>query len=184
MNDFKPIQTSQMPRAEKLKNAVWTLVNKTLFRITPPHFGVFRKFRVLLLRSFGADVSFNASIHPSANIDFPWRLNVGDDSSIGKNAWLYCLNNITIGKATCIGQEVYLLTGSHDISSSHFDLVTKPITIGDGVWIATSSAILPGVTLSDMTVVAAGSVVIKNTEANDVVGGNPAKFIKKREIVK
>lgn len=137
-----------------------------------------------MLRVFGADVSMKASIHPSANIDFPWRLKMGDYSSVGKDAWLYCLNCISIGKNSCIGQDVYILTGSHDISSSHFDLVTKPITIGDGVWIATSSAVLPGVTLSDMTVVAAGSVVIKDTEKYDVVGGNPAKFIKKREIVK
>ena len=129
MNGFKPIQTSQMPRAEKVKNLMWTLVNKTLFRITPSHLGIFRKLRVLMLRSFGADVSLKASIHPSANIDFPWRMKIGDDSSIGKCAWIYCLNNIVIGKAACIGQEVYLLTGSHDITSSHFDLVTKPITI-------------------------------------------------------
>ena len=184
MNSFQPVQTSQMPRSEKLKNAIWSFINKTLFRICPPHFGIFRKSRVLMLRAFGADVSMKASIHPSANIDFPWRLKIGENSSVGKDAWLYCLNSITIGKNSCIGQEVYILTGSHDISSSHFDLVTKPIKIGDGVWIATSSAILPGVTLSDMTVVAAGSVVIKNTEKYDVVGGNPAKFIKKREIVK
>lgn len=160
------------------------MLTKRYSEFAPPQFCIFRKFRVLMLRAFGADVSMKASIHPSVNIDFPWRLKIGDYSSVGKDAWLYCLNCISIGKNSCIGQEVYILTGSHDISSSHFDLVTKPITIGDGVWIATSSAVLPGVTLSDMTVVAAGSVVIKDTEKYDVVGGNPAKFIKKREIVK
>lgn len=129
-------------------------------------------------------MSLKASIHPSAIIDFPWRLKMGDESSVGKNAWIYCLNSITIGNSSCIGQDVYLLTGSHDINSVSFDLVTKPIVIEDGVWVATSSTVLPGVTLSEMSVVAAGSVVIKSTDAYDVVGGNPAKVIKKRVILK
>lgn len=133
-----------------------------------------------MLRAFGANVSMQASIHPSAKIDYPWRLTMGDRSSLGKKSWAYCLNNITIGENTCIGQDVYLLTGSHDISSSNFTLITKPIVIGDGVWVATGSTVLPGITLSDMTVVGASSVVVKSTEPNDVIGGNPALFIKKR----
>lgn len=74
---------------------------------------------------------------------------------------------------------MYLLTGSHDISSTNFTLITKPIVIGDGVWVATGSTVLPGITLSDMTVVGAGSVVIKSTEENDVVGGTPQSSLKK-----
>lgn len=135
-----------------------------------------------MLRAFGAKISMSASIHPCAKIDFPWRLTMGDRSSLGKKAWAYCLNDITVGDNSCIGDDVYLLTGSHDITSPNFQLVTKPITIGDGVWVATGSTILPGITLGDMTVVGASSVVVKSTEDNDVIGGNPAKFIKKRVI--
>ena len=50
------------------------------------------------------------------------------------------------------------------------------------MWVATGSYVLPGVTLADMTVVAARSCVIRSTDEYDVVGGNPAKFIKKRVI--
>lgn len=182
MASFNPVQTSSMPRSEKIKNMIWGIVNLTLFRATPPYLTFFRKARVLMLRCFGCHISWEASIHPSAKIDYPWRLTMGDKSSLGKKSWAYCLNNITIGENTCIGQDVYLLTGSHDISSPNFTLVTKPIVIGDGVWVATASTVLPGITLGDMTVVAASSVVVKSTEANEVVGGNPAKFIKKRVI--
>lgn len=77
-----------------------------------------------------------------------------------------------------------VLTGTHDIQSPQFDLVTKPVTIGEGVWIATGATILPGVTIGNGAVVAAGSVVAHNVEPWAVVGGNPAKFIKKRVIVK
>lgn len=135
-----------------------------------------------MLRAFGAKISMSASIHPSAKIDYPWRLTMGDRSSLGEKAWAYCLNSITIGENSCIGKDVYLLTGSHDISSPNFNLVTKPITIGEDVWVATGSTVLPGIMLGDMTVVGASSVVVKSTEDNDVIGGNPAKFIKKREI--
>lgn len=90
--------------------------------------------------------------------------------------------SIKIGKLSCIGKDVYLLTGSHDIEKSTFDLVTKPITIGDGCWIATAATVLPGVTIGDYSVVAANAVVCKDFEEYSVVGGNPAKFIKKRII--
>lgn len=89
---------------------------------------------------------------------------------------------ISIGEFSCIGKDVYLLTGSHDIEKNTFDLITRPITIGDGCWIATASTILPGISIGDYSVVAAGSVVCKSVDDNTVVGGNPAKFIKKRII--
>lgn len=87
---------------------------------------------------------------------------------------------IVIGEFSCIGKDVYLLTGSHDIEKATFDLVTRPITIGDGCWIATDSTVLPGIDIGDYSVVAAGSVVCRPVEPNSVVGGNPAKFIKRR----
>lgn len=89
---------------------------------------------------------------------------------------------ISIGEFSCIGKDVYLLTGSHDIEKNTFDLITRPITIGDGCWIATASTILPGISIGDYSVVAAGSVVCKSVDDNTVVGGNPARFIKKRII--
>ena len=115
-------------------------------------------------------------------IDYPWRLTMGEKSSLGDGAWAYCLDNIIIGKNCCIGEDVRLLTGSHDITSTHFDLVTKPIMIQDNCWIATGAIILPGITIGEGAVVAAGSVVVKDVEPWTVVGGNPAKFIKKRVL--
>lgn len=89
---------------------------------------------------------------------------------------------ISIGEFSCIGKDVYLLTGSHDIEKNTFDPITRPITIGDGCWIATATTILPGISIGDYSVVAAGSVVCKSVDDNTVVGGNPARFIKKRII--
>jgi acetyltransferase-like isoleucine patch superfamily enzyme len=95
---------------------------------------------------------------------------------------VYALDKISIGKNCCIGEDVKLITGSHDISMSTFDLITKPITIKDNVWIATGAMVLPGVTIGEGAVVAAGAVVTKDVDDWMVVGGNPAKVIKKRVI--
>ena len=181
-SNYNPMQTSGMPLAEKLKNMIWEIVYVMLFRFSPAKTAMFRKWRVFLLRLFGARISYKVSIHPSAKIDYPWRLTMGDYSSLGEHSWAYCFNEISIGEKTCIGNDVYILTGSHDITSLTFGVVTKPVRIGNGVWVATGSYILPGVTLADMTVVAAKSCVSKSTDEYDVVGGNPAKFIKKREF--
>lgn len=151
-------------------------------QIYPPQFSIFRKYRVLLVRSFGGHIDWNVSLHPSANIDYPWNLKMENKSSIGENCWVYAMAPISIGEFSCIGKDVYLLTGSHDIGKETFDLVTKPITIGKGCWVATSSTVLPNVTIGDYCVVGAGSVVTKSFDEYSVVGGNPAKFIKKRVI--
>lgn len=107
---------------------------------------------------------------------------MGANSSIGEKCWIYCLAPITIGEKCCIGKSVYLLTGSHDISSPNFNLVTKPINIGNYCWLATRVTVLPGICIGDGCVVAVNSVVSKNVESWLVVGGNPAKTIKKRVI--
>ena len=148
----------------------------------PPYWAFFRKWRVLLVRCFGGKIDWKASLHPTAVIDYPWNLRMGAKSSLGERCWVYAMADISIGEFSCIGKDVYLLTGSHDITHHTFDLITKPITIGDGCWLATSSTILPGVSIGDYSVVAAGSVVVKSIEAHSVVGGNPAKFIRKRII--
>lgn len=124
----------------------------------------------------------SVSLARKCRVDYPWRLTMGEKSSLADGAWAYCLDNITIGKNCCIGEDVRLLTGSHEVTSPRFDLVTKPIAIHDNVWIATGAIILPGVTIGEGAVIGAGAVVTKDVTPWTVVGGNPARFIKKREL--
>jgi putative colanic acid biosynthesis acetyltransferase WcaF len=63
------------------------------------------------------------------------------------------------------------------------DLIAKPIIIMENVWVTTGAMILPGVTIGEGGVVAAGAVVVKDVEPWTVVGGNPARFIKKRKLI-
>lgn len=187
MANFEPVQISQMPRREKIVQRLWELARPLLFNYT---LWFARKWRLRIIRCVariggGKNRCYpdSVSLSRKCRIDYPWRLTMGEKSSLGEGAWVYCLDNITIGKNCCIGEDVRLLSGSHDVSSPHFDLVTKPIMIHDNVWIATGAIILPGVTIGEGAVVAAGAVVTKDVEAWTVVGGNPAKAIKERKII-
>lgn len=180
--NYNPVQTGTIPINYKIKHNLWRIVNKTLFRFTPHCFSIFKKYRVMLVRCFGGNIAWDVYMHPTANIDYPWNLKMESQSSLGENCWAYAISPIIIGKKSCIGKDVYLIAGTHDITSNSFDLILRPITIGNGCWIATRATILPGITIEDYAVVAAEAVVTKNIEAFHVVGGNPAKFIKKRII--
>ena len=133
-----------------------------------------------MLRFFGAKLADSVFIHRNSNIEQPWNLEMGHMSSIGEGSWIYCLDKIKIGQKCTIGKDCYLITGSHDITDKKFELITKPIVIEDGSWLTTGVYVLPGVIIGEFSVVAVKSVVMKNTEAFDVVSGFPAKFIKKQ----
>ncbi len=186
MANFEPVQISQMPRREKIVQRLWELTRPLLFNFS---LWFARKWRLRIIRCVArigggkTMLSESISLARKCRIDYPWRLRMDEKSSLGDGAWAYCLDNISIGKNCCIGEDVRLLTGSHDITSPHFNLVTKPIMIHDNVWIATGAIILPGVTIGEGAVVAAGAVVTKDVEAWTVVGGNPAKAIKERKII-
>lgn len=181
---FTPIQTNQRPWKEKLAQRAWEIA-RVIFCYTTPFF--MRKWRRRVTAIFahfcgGQNINNYASLARKCRIDYPWNVSIGEMSSIGSGAWVYALDKITIGKNVCIGEDVRLITGSHDVSSPNFDLVTKPITINDNVWVATGAVVLPGVTIGEGAIVAAGAVITKDVEPWTVVGGNPAKFIKKRVL--
>ena len=182
---FQPVQTNQRPKREKAAERIWEWIRPIAFGISPWFARRWRLMWVRFAAKFyrgGGCYSRSVSLSKSSRIEYPWNVRIGDLSSVGVNAWVYALDKISIGKNCCIGEEVKLITGSHDISTSTFDLITKPITIMDNVWVATGAMILPGVTIGEGAVVAAGAVVVKDVEPWTVVGGNPAKVIKKREL--
>lgn len=105
-----------------------------------------------------------------------------------ENAWIgpgvncYNADWIRLGKNVTISQGTYLCTASHDITNSQNLLITAPIIVEEQSWIAAEAFIMMGVTIGQGAVVGARACVFKDVEPWTVVGGNPAKFIKKREI--
>lgn len=141
----------------------------------------FSSLKVRLLRFFGATVGSSVVIKPHVRIKFPWRLRIGNHSWIGQNVWIDNLADVDVGNDVCISQFAYLCTGSHDHRRLGFDLVTKPIAIGDGAWIGARSTIFQGVIVGANSLVAGGSVVVKNVQPTEIVAGNPAAPISRRE---
>jgi putative colanic acid biosynthesis acetyltransferase WcaF len=164
----------------KISRLVWNLVRLILFRPFASRF--FKKWRVLVLKCFGAKIEWSSHIYASVKIWAPWNLQIGANSSLGPKVDCYNQGKIGIGSNTIISQKTYLCASSHDYTQKDFPLILKPITIGNGVWIAADAFIGPGITIGDDAVVAARSVVIKNVDKNTIVGGNPAKHIKSRNL--
>ena len=135
-----------------------------------------------MLRCFGASIAATAAVRNTARVECPWNLVMGPHSSIGEYSWIYTLDKIFIGEYACVGQYVKLLTGSHDPCDPSFPLITRPITIGYGCWIAVGAIVLPGVQIGDLAVVGAGSVVTKDLPERTICAGNPCRPLKKRHL--
>jgi putative colanic acid biosynthesis acetyltransferase WcaF len=164
-------------RKELILRVLWGF-GKWVFRLTPrPCFGS----RRWLLRCFGAKVGLNVNIYPSVLIYYPWNLEIGDYSSIGEWALIYDLGRVTIGERTTISQRSHICAGTHDYRNPSMALIKPPIVIGNDVWVCADAFIGPSVLIEDRAIVAAASVVVKDVAFAEIVGGNPAKFIKNRD---
>ena len=124
-------------------------------------------------------------IDGSVAVFTPLYINYGRNTKIGKNVFINfdCIfldfGGITIEDNVLIAPKVSLLSEGHPVSpQSRQSLVPGRIHIKENAWIGAGATILPGVTIGENAVVAAGAVVSKDVAANTVVGGIPAKFIK------
>ena len=157
---------------------LWWLIEGFIFPLTPHNCN---KIRCNLLRLFGAKIGKGIIIRHSVRVLYPWKLEIGDFSWIGDRVFLYNLDNIKIGTHTIISQKSYLCTGSHDINDPQFSLITAPIQIGNGVWIATDCFISPGVKIGANTVIGARSSVFSNIQGEQVAWGTPCKTHRTRK---
>ena len=108
-------------------------------------------------------------------------LKVGGGSSVGFRCHLDCRNGIEICRNVDLATEVMIWTKHHDYNDLHFSTKGGKVTIGDYAWLCARCIILPGVTIGEGAVVAAGAVVCKDVDPYTIVGGIPAKVIGRRE---
>jgi putative colanic acid biosynthesis acetyltransferase WcaF len=147
------------------KEAAWWVVRSLLFA---PWCPLPSGWKAAALRLFGAKVGRGVVIRSRVNITFPWRFSCGDHVWIGDEVLVLTLAPVSIGSHVCISQRAFLCTGSHRFRRETFDLVTKPITISDGCWIAAQAFVGPGVALEPGSLVRAGEVRLSaKTEADD-----------------
>jgi acetyltransferase-like isoleucine patch superfamily enzyme len=143
----------------------------------PSHF-----VRRFFYRISGVKIGKGSALHMGTRFYFPSNISIGEDTIIGESAVLDGRASIRIGSHTDFASEVMIYNAWHDIEDPNFSAISKPVEIGDFVFIGPRSIILPGVKIGNGAVIAAGSVVTKDIGEREVVGGVPAKPIKEREL--
>lgn len=127
----------------------------------------------------GKKIDNSFRLFPPFYTDFGKNITIGKDVFINSGCHFQDQGGITIGEGSMIGHNVVLATINHDLEPrndrrNHYE----PIKIGNHVWIGSNATVLPGVSIGDWAVVAAGAVVVKDVLPYTVVGGVPAKIIK------
>lgn len=127
-------------------------------------------------------------LDPGTTIQIPVYVNIGKFTRIGKNVYINHLcsmldmGTITIGDNVLIGPKVNILSEEHPVNPANRKaLMARPVVVKNGAWIGAGATILPGVTVGENSIVAAGAVVNKDVPDNTVAGGIPAKMIKNIE---
>ncbi len=123
-----------------------------------------------------------SAIHMGAIFYDTRNISIGEDTIIGENAVLDGRASLVIGNHVDIASEVMIYNAQHDIEREDFRAITGSVVIEDYVFIGPRAIILPGVQIKRGAVVGAGAVVTKDVEENSIVGGVPAKEIRKRKL--
>lgn len=169
-----------LSRENQIIRLVWSIVWGVFARPLPRSVG--SGWKRVLLRLFGAKIDRTAVVYSSAKVYYPANLVMERYACLASDVDCYNVAPVRIGANSTVSQGAYLCTASHDITNPRNPLITAPIVIEDQAWVAAGAFVGMGVTIGQGAVVGARAAVFKDVEPWTVVGGNPAKFIKKRII--
>lgn len=142
-----------------------------------------------MLAAAGAKIGVNVRILSSSRFYVGGSLSVGDGTWLGEDLLITGGEaDVIIGARCDVGPRVTMVTGSHQ-PWAESDRAAGPgssssIRIGDGVWIGAGAIILGGVTVGDSVIIAAGAVVVADVPSDVMVGGVPAKILRKRSSMR
>ncbi|MBB6002413.1 maltose O-acetyltransferase [Arcicella rosea] len=140
-----------------------------------------QRIRIWVLNLMGAKIPKSTALYGGNEYRNPKGLTIGMNTALGHRAVLDARMGLEIGNNVCFGTEVMIWSLHHDYNDIGFKGIGGKVTISDYVWLGSRCIILPGVTIGEGAVVAAGAVVTKDVEPYTVVGGIPAKKISLRE---
>ena len=163
----------------RVLRVIWSFAWLLLARWTPP---MLHGWRVQILRLFGARLGQGCRVHASVKVWLPGNLVLGDNVLIGPGAQLYNQGQIAIGSDSVVSQRAHLCASTHDVTDPYFQLVLRPVTLGERCWVAAEAFVGPGVTMAEGAVLAARGALFEDAEAWSIYRGNPAVRIKTRAL--
>ena len=143
----------------------------------------FDERRAIFSELIGQEIDENFRVFTPFYTDFGKNIHLGKNVFINADCKFQDQGGIYIGDDTLIGHNVVLATLNHEEDpENRGNLIAAPIKIGNKVWIGSNATILPGVTVGDGAIIAAGAVVTKDVDSMSIVAGVPAKFIRKIKV--
>jgi len=137
------------------------------------------EIRMFMTEITGSQVPDSFRLFPPFYTDFGKNIHIGERVFINSCCCFQDQGGISLDDDCLIGHQVVIATINHGLKpEDRFNNYVAPVSLGKNVWIGSGAMILPGVSIGDNAVVAAGSVVTKDVAAGTVVAGNPARFIK------
>lgn len=133
-------------------------------------------------RLAGVHIGTASTLHTGVRVFDPRNIKIGVGTIIGYATFIDGRDKVTIGSHTDIASEVMIYSQEHDLTAPDFAARSGSVVIGDYVFIGPRAIILPGVTVGDGAVIAAGAVVTKDVDKFTIVGGVPAKIIGERNL--
>lgn len=136
------------------------------------------EYNALIKELFLNNIGENSRMMPPMTVVRGNNVRIGKNVVVMNNSLFMAAGGITIEDDVLVAANVQLISNNHDLYD-HQVLTCKPVLLKRNCWIGAGATILPGITVGENAVVAAGAVVTKDVEDNTVVGGNPAKIIKR-----
>lgn len=170
-------------RGTKVRRAVWNVVCALLFRPFPTP--LFRRWRNALLRLFGARVHPSAMVYASASVWAPWLLEMEAGSCLGPGVVCYNQDVVHLCEGAIVSQYVFLCTAGHDTSmlnTADRSLITAGIRLERHAWVGAKAFVGMGVCIGEEAIVGATASVFKDVPPRAIVGGNPARILRMRDL--
>lgn len=174
------LYVDSLSRNNKIARALWQIVRALFF--TPFPGPLFKRWRIFLLRRFGATIGQGCKVDASCKIWWPGNLIMGDYACLADSVDCYNVSPITIGNYATVSQRAFLCSASHATNTLSRPLVHAPITIKTHAWVCAEAFVGPGVIVHEGAVLGARGLAMRDLDTWTIYAGNPARPLKKREI--